>query len=313
MSRQVQPDPTGGETGPELGGPQYLGVRRDVWILVAYGLVNLLILIALRPAPNADWVTSWWPLEGWGSDVYEHPWRYSPLLLPVAALMVSGGPWVLGIAHLVALATLARLGVWMIWLVALSAFFWVDLLVGNVFTFVAVAGAFAIAGSRGGALLYLLLSVLMPRPVQIPLVIWLVWRRPELRIPFALIFVVHAVGVIASGLAGPWMGSLVASMSQVSEPFALGPGRLLGAWWLVIGIPVAALMVWRGSARVAALAGLVASPYLLPQHLLMGVIAVPPAPGAEPRQAGSRCRAPGRERGSDALHGRGGIDVGPRP
>lgn len=265
-----------------------MGVRRDVWILVAYGLVNLVILLALRPAPNADWATSWWPLASWGSAVYEHPWRYSPVLLPVAALVVAGGPWVLGAAHLVVLATLTRLGFWMLWLVALSAFFWVDLLVGNVFTFVAIAGAFALAGSRGGALLFLVMTLLMPRPVQIPLGLWLLWKRAELRTPFAIAFGVHAVGVLASGLAGPWIGALFGSLSQASEPFALGPGRLLGAWWVIIGIPAAALMVWRGSARVAALAGLVASPYLLPQHLLMGVIAVPrtrvdePAPNQGP-------------------------------
>ena len=271
----VKRDPSREETGPSLTGPLYWGVRRDVWILVAYGLVNLLILLALRPSPNADWATSWWPLEGWGNEIYEHPWRYSPVLLPVAGLMVAGGPWALGIAHLAAVVTLARLGGWMLWLFAFSAFFWVDLLVGNIFTFVAVAGAFAIAGSRNGALLYLLLSVLMPRPVQIPLAIWLLWRRAELRTPFALIFVLHAVAVVATGLAMPWMGSLFGSLSQIWEPFSLGPGRLLGVWWLVIGIPVAAVMVWRGSARVAALAGLVASPYLLPQHLLMGLIGGP--------------------------------------
>jgi len=90
-----------------------------------------------------------------------------------------------------------------------------------------------------------------------------------------LIFVLHAIAVVATGFAVPWMGSLFGSLSQIWEPFSLGPGRLLGVWWLVIGIPVAAVMVWRGSARVAALAGLVASPYLLPQHLLMGLIGGP--------------------------------------
>lgn len=280
-------DPKRWHPGPGLTGPRYWGVRRDVWILVAYGLANLLILVAVRPAPNADWATSWWPLASWGNEVYEHPWRYSPLMLPVVSIMVAGGPWVLGLVHLAAVATLARLGGWMIWLVALSAFFWVDLIVGNVFTLVAVAGAFAIAGSRSGALLYVLLSLLMPRPVQIPLVLWLVWRRPELRIPIALIFVFHAAAVVASGFAIPWLGSLFGSLSQMAEPFSVGPARIVGVWWLVIGIPVAALMVWRGSARVAALAGLAASPYLLPQHLLMGVIAVPEAPAGAATEPGS--------------------------
>lgn len=251
-------------------------VRREVWLLVGYGLLNLVLLVLMLPAPNADWATAWWPLESWGSHVYDHPWRYSPLLIPVVALIVVGGPWVLGGAHLLGVALLARLGDWTVWLVAFSAFFWVDLVVGNIFTFVAVAAAFAVAGSRTGSMVYLALTLLMPRPVQIPLAVWLVWRRPELRAPFALILVVQAVGVIASGLAGQWLGSLLGSTSLTFEPFSLGPGRIFGLWWAVVGIPAAALMIWRGSASVAALAGLVASPFLLPQYLLMGVIAIPP-------------------------------------
>jgi len=280
------PEPRHLETGPALAGPRYLGVRRDVWILVAYGLVNLLILLALRPAPNADWATSWWPLAGWGRDVYDHPWRWSPLLIPVVPLLVAAGPWVLGVAHLVAVAVLARLGGWMLWLFALSAFFWADLLVGNVFTFVAVAAAFAVAGSRSGALVYLALTLLMPRPVQVPLTIWLLWRRPELRLPFVAILGIQVVGVVASGFALDWVGSLVGSTAQVMEPYSLGPGRLLGLWWLVIGVPVAALMVWRGSARMATLAGIVISPFLLPQYLLFAVV------GGAPRTVARQPRPP---------------------
>jgi hypothetical protein len=269
----MKPGP-GGAVSTVTGPHEWRG-RREIWLLVGYGLLNLVLLLLLRPAPNADWVTAWWPLESWGSQIYEHPWRYSPLLVPVVGLMVAGGPWVLGAAHLMAVSVLARLGDWTVWLVAFSAFFWVDLVVGNIFTLVAVAAAFAVAGSRAGSVLYLALTLLMPRPVQIPLAIWLVWRRPELRTPFALIFVVQAVGVVASGLAGQWLGSLFGSASLTFETFSLGPGRIFGLWWVVIGIPAAALMIWRGSAAVAALAGLVASPFLLPQYLLMGVIAIP--------------------------------------
>jgi hypothetical protein len=251
-------------------------IRREIWLLVGYGLLNLVLLVALRPAPNADWATAWWNVANWGSDVYDHPWRYSPVMLPVVQIMVAAGPWALAAAHLIALAALARMGFWPLWLFALSAFFWVDLIVGNVFTFVAVAAAFAISGSRAGSLLYMGLTLLMPRPVQVPLALWLLWRRPDLRMPTALLFGLHALGVLASGLAWPWMQSLVGSTSLTFEPFSVGPGRVLGLYWLLIGVPAAALMVWRGSAAVAALAGVVASPFLLPQYLLMAVIAAPP-------------------------------------
>ncbi len=50
---------------------------------------------------------------------------------------------------------------------------------GNTFTFVVVAAAFALRGSRFGALAFLALTALMPRPVQIPLALWLLWTRPD--------------------------------------------------------------------------------------------------------------------------------------
>ncbi|MEX0631004.1 MAG: hypothetical protein WEE67_07845 [Chloroflexota bacterium] len=267
-------------------------VRPEMWVLVAYGLLNLAILLALSPAPNADWATAWWPLEGWGREVYDHPWRYSPVLLPVMSLVVVGGPLLLGAAHLVALIPLARIGEWTSWAVAFSAFFWVDLMVGNVFTFVAVAAALAISGSRTGSILFLALTLVMPRPVQLPLALWLLWRRADLRGVFALLFAMHAAGVVASGYAADWIESLVGSSWLIDAGFSLGPGRLVGPWWLVVGIPAASWMVWRGSARVAAMAGIVLSPFLLPQYLLMGIIALPARSWAQ-----RWLRFVGRERG----------------
>ncbi len=250
-------------------------VRRELWLLAGYAAVNLIVLVLLRPAPNADWATAWWPLQSWGQQLYDHPWRYSPLLIPVVGIMVSGGPVALGIAHLGAIALLSRLGGRIMWLVGFSVFFWVDLIVGNVFTFVAVAAAFAIAGSRMGALWFIALTLLMPRPVQIPLAIWLVVHRPDLRLPALAITLVQIVGLVASGLGEAWIVSLFGSASLTYASFSLGMGRIFGNQWILVGIPVATVMVWKGSAAVAALAGIVASPFLLPQYLLMAVVALP--------------------------------------
>jgi hypothetical protein len=250
-------------------------VRRELWLLAAYATANLVLLLVLRPAPNADWATAWWPLESWGQDLYDHPYRYSPLLLPVIGLVVFGGPLALGIAHLMGVMLLQPLGRWLMWLVGFSVFFWVDLIVGNVFTFVAVAAAFAIAGPRAGGLWFIGLTLLMPRPVQIPLAMWLLVHRPDIRRPAAVIIAAQAVALLASGLAEEWIVSLFGSASLTYESFSLGPGRIFGNVWILIGIPLATLMVWRGTAAVAALAGLVMSPFLLPQYLLMGVVALP--------------------------------------
>jgi hypothetical protein len=245
-------------------------------MLVAYGLANLLVILLLRPALNADWATAWWNLQAWGDDVYDHPWRYSPLLLPVFSVVVAAGPLVLAGAHVAAVGSLLLLKNRLtFWMVAFSAFFWLDLIVGNVFTFVAVAAAFAVAGSRAGSVIYFTLTLLMPRPVQLPLAIWLAWRRPDLRLPFAFLVALNILGLALSGLGIEWIRSLVASSELTYAPFSIGLGRLFGLGWLLVGVPIAALMVWRGNASVAAAAGVVVSPFLLPQYLLMGVVAVP--------------------------------------
>ncbi len=250
-------------------------VRRELWLLAGYAVANLVLLLVLRPAPNADWATAWWPLESWGQAVYNHPWRYSPLLIPMVGAVVVGGPLLLGVAHVLALVPLARLGRLMVLLVGFSVFFWTDLIVGNVFTFVAVAAAFALAGSRIGSLIFIALTLLMPRPVQIPLAIWLVVYRPEIRTPALAITIAQVAGLALSGLAEEWLVSLVGSASLTYESFSLGLGRIFGNEWIIVGIPLATLMVWKGSAAVAALAGVVMSPFLLPQYFLMGVVAMP--------------------------------------
>ena len=162
-------------------------VRRELWLLAAYALANLALLLLLRPAPNADWATAWWPLESWGQAVYDHPWRYSPLLIPVLGVIVFGGPISLGVAHAggVGAAGPPQSSGWCC-SSASASFFWIDLIVGNVFTFVAVAAAFAIAGSRIGALSFIALT-LLDAPAG-PDSAWrsgCVVHRPDIRLPAA--------------------------------------------------------------------------------------------------------------------------------
>jgi uncharacterized membrane protein len=208
------------------------------------------------------------------------PYVWSPVAAPLMAVMGTLGVW-FSIALHVAAVLLLR-DVRLIALMLASWGFWTDTVSGNTITFVVVAGVFALRGNRMAGLVYLVLLLLIPRPLQIPLAIWLLWKMPGLRWPFVGLFAVHAVAVFVSGYAIDWLQTTLAY--SAGPVFNLSPAYWLGLWWLVVGLPIAAWLTLRG--RVG-WAGLAASTYVVPGYLLM--------PFAE-------WRAPQRDRPRAARH-----------
>jgi hypothetical protein len=144
---------------------------------------------------------------------------------------------------------------------------WLDTIIGNSFTFVFVAGMIAIQGSRAGALTYLALSLLLPRPVQAPLALWILWRRPDTRLPFAAMAAIVIAATVWSGYAEQWIAAVLPfAGASYDNPANFGPTNLLGAPWFVVGIPLAWWLTLKGR---NGLAGLAVSPYLLPQYFLV--------------------------------------------
>ena len=213
---------------------------------------------------------------------------------PAAAWLMAGvsfvGYWPWVAAH-VAIVLLLR--DWrLIGLVLVSWGFWADASQGNVFVFVFIAAALALQGSRWWGVVYLALLFLMPRPVQIPIAVWLLLIRPDLRLPALAVFGVHAAIVLASGLTVEWVNAM---LDYGQPPFNIGPSYFLGFWWLAIGIPVGVWLTIRG--RVG-WAGLVVSPYLLAQYLLFPIVDFI----LKPRDAADRTSADGnREPSSPRL------------
>lgn len=157
--------------------------------------------------------------------------------------------------------------------VLLSWPLWYDIEAGNILVFVVLAAVWALRGSRLATGAYLLLVLLVPRPLMLPLAIWLLWQRPEWRLRFATAFLVHLAAVIATGWGGDWLGAMLAAGGDVSIPSNIGPSRFIGTLpWLAIGLPLAGWLTWKG--RVG-LAGLAASPYWLPYYLLMLALELP--------------------------------------
>ena len=73
----------------------------------------------------------------------------------------------------------------------------------------------------------------------------------------------------ATGWGAEWVGILVASTQQVESELNVGPSRFVGLAWLVVALPVAAWLTWRGRLGWASL---LAAPYWLPYYLLMPVL-----------------------------------------
>jgi hypothetical protein len=221
----------------------------------------------------------------WGNG-YIYP--YSPVFAWLFAPIATLGIWVWRLAHIAALAIIPS---WPVRIaVALSWPFWMDTWEGNTLIFVAVLGFHALRGNRWAGLAFLALALLIPRPLVLPAVAWLLWRQPGLRVPFALMFAFHAVAVLLTGYGPEWIAALPGANHDLASSTNLSPSHFLGLAWLVVGVPLAAWLTWRG--RVA-WAGLALSPYLLPNYLLIVLLSLrdmpPPHLDQDYRRPGRQC------------------------
>lgn len=197
-------------------------------------------------------------------------WRYSPAaILLLAPIVVWGlGPWTL--LHVLSIATVRPW--WLAGVMALSWPFVVDTIAGNTVTFVAVAGIHAIRGSSGGTVAYWWLTLLMPRPFQLPLAVYLAWRRRDLWRYLVLVAVMHLAIVAIVGQGPEWIHYLLDRGSEdIGQVFNIHPAASLGLYWLLLGAPLAILLAWRG---LPGMAGIVFFPSLLAQYLLLGFVDV---------------------------------------
>lgn len=255
-----------------------LVIHRVGWRWFAAAAV-LTVVIGLDIRALDDCLTHW-RLTGGGVDwrTYTHAisgnpytdplFRFSPVAAWLLAPIVAGGLVAWQLAHLVALA-LAR--DWkIVLLIVLSAPFWFDLEQGNILIFVLVAAWVAVRSERvATALPFLALAVLAPRPLMLPMLIWLLWHRPRLRLPFLAIFVAHTGLTLLSGYGGEWVSRLMTSTSEMTHPSNIGPSRLIGAVWIPLGLAVATYLTLRGRLGLASLA---AQPYIFHYYLLMLVL-----------------------------------------
>lgn len=204
----------------------------------------------------------------------------APLLVPVAALGLPA--W--QVLHVAALPLFRDRRFALVY--GLSWPFWVDVILGSSFFVVMLAAYYAYRGSRLGSVAYLGLCLLLPRPLMAPLVVWILWHRPEWRVPFVLAGAAELALLAGDGTLVPWVQRLLATAPRdILNGINKGPSALVGGWWIVIGTPLAILLTIKG--RIG-LAGLAASPYLLIHYLSFGLLELKGVPlGATVARSGT--------------------------
>jgi hypothetical protein len=230
--------------------------------------VNLALVLALRPNTNhPDWQL-WLSLPDKlaNGTLYaqtgEARWVWSPVLAPLMAGATVFGYWAWAALHIAAVFLLRD---WrLIAIVLVSWGFWIDVVGGNTFGFVFIAATLALRGSQWASLAFLALTILMPRPIQVPLALGLLWLQPSIRLPALGLFAVHAVVVLATGYADDWLGSMLAQSTLGAGN--IGPTAVFGRAWLIVGIPLGIYLAWK---RQWGWAGVAVSPYMLPAYWLM--------------------------------------------
>ena len=212
---------------------------------------------------------------------FPYYYRYAPQLAPVLGLLTSFGLQAWWVAEFVAVAVLPSRRLALLLLVSYP--FWFGVVTGNLMVFVLLAAAWAYRGNGVATGTYLALCLLVPRPIMLPLLAWILWQRPAWRLPFAAMVAALILTALPTGYLPVWLGSLFESgASEIANDFNLSPSQFIGAAWLVIGVPLAVWLTVRG--RVG-WASMTISPYLLPYWIqMLGLELVKPGPGSGAQQ-----------------------------
>jgi len=197
-----------------------------------------------------------------------YAYSYSPLLAYAFTVLAPIGLVGWSVLHAAALLAL-RDGRLML-ITVLSWPFWVDVYNGNTMIFVFVAAVGALRGSVIGSGAFLALALLMPRPLMLPLLAWVLWKQPRWRLYFPIMVVVFAFLVLLTGQGLAWVETLAGVGEAVAASSRdIGPSALVGLWWVPIGVVLAVVLTYLGRVGLASMA---ASPYWLPQYLLMTLL-----------------------------------------
>lgn len=148
--------------------------------------------------------------------------------------------------------------------------FWSELALGNIMTFALLLAAWALRGQRWAEVVYVALVCLAPKPILLPVLVWLIWRRPALMVKTLIVVGLSNLAFVAvTGLAGAWFGALMHAGTELAKPTNLAPSAIVGAIWIPVGLVAAVVLFLRGG---VVLASLFVSPYWFASYFVMPVL-----------------------------------------
>ncbi len=245
-------------------------VRTGIAIALAANVV--LLLVAWRGLLFAPTPPDWLGLVdaankiSAGLDPYvgqTYAFRWSPLAAWLLVPFVTLGLPVWQLLHVASLLLRPRAFI----LASLVCFaFWVDVAMGNVVVFGFVLAYLALSGKRVGVIGFVVFALLVPRPLYIPLLVWLWLRHAELRPAMLLTAACVAVLTLATGYTASWFEILLSSTGDIANSTNMAPSALIGYAWIPIGV---AASVWAFRRGWIGSASLLAAPYWLPYYFQM--------------------------------------------
>jgi hypothetical protein len=174
-------------------------------------------------------------------DLHGYVYPYSPVFAWLFIPFATAGIWVWQAMHLLTVVLIRN---WPIrTLVLLSVAFWMDTWEGNVGAFFMLAGYWAIRRNRLGSWAFIALCLMIPKPIYLPALVWMLWRQPENRVRFVVLLVIHTALVLATGYAFEWLQALPGASHDIFGPFNFMPSRVIGWWWWPIGLALSAVLV----------------------------------------------------------------------
>ena len=243
---------------------------------IAAGLIALAVV--------SLWLSAWTVIQWWGhptdwlimeraarlagsAELYNTAGSATFVWSPVAAYpLILLAPLGYGLFTALHFALALAFPTWPLRIAVLLSWpFWTDVAAGNILTLIFLVTVYALRGHHWAIGTWFALALLIPRPLLVPIGLYLLWTHREWWWPFAAMFVGHALLVWWTGLGPEWIGTLLAVGSELQEaPENIGPSRFVGYWWLVIGLPLAGWLAWKGRLGWA---GLALSPYVWSYYL----------------------------------------------
>lgn len=242
------------------------GIAALIVVLLGINVAGLAQLVRIVPdGSSGDWYyfTLVDPVRPYA---FESFFRWAPISAWAWHLLVLPLGWqVWAVLHV---AVLGFLRDWrLIGAVLFSWPFWEDALNGNVITFIAVAAWMALRGNRTGIAVFVVLAAVMPRPLMLPVLAWLVWHHTSARWWLAGSILAVVGSSLALGQFDEWLARLAMSgVAEIASPYNIGPSAFIGAWWVPLGLALGVFLTLRGRLGLASLA---VSPYWLAYYFVM--------------------------------------------